>query len=273
MRNGKVDPGEEPIDGAVLVLDGGTRSEQVRRGAYRFDSIRSGDHVVSLLARVAAGRGGHHRRDRSARGVETQPALRRASTSRSSSRSVRRLARSSRRSRRSRPPPPAVRPSRPPTRPAPPRHRRQSVRSRRRSPALLRKRRQRRRDQPARRPRAAAVPADAIDSQSFAIQVAALIDPLAGASDGARPRAAGFPAYVVPPGPSDPDGPYRVRVGHYRTRQAASGAAATLQKLRGEKLWVISEPPTQSRAGTIYGCGENEADRHASKRRQPTRAG
>ena len=60
--NGKVDPGEEPIDGAVLVLDGGRRSEQVRRGVYRFDSIRSGDHVVSLLERVAAGGRGDHRR-------------------------------------------------------------------------------------------------------------------------------------------------------------------------------------------------------------------
>jgi cell division septation protein DedD len=47
--NGRIDPGEEPIEGAVLVLDGGARSEQVRRGAYRFDSIRSGDHVISLL--------------------------------------------------------------------------------------------------------------------------------------------------------------------------------------------------------------------------------
>jgi hypothetical protein len=47
--NGRIDPGEEPIEGAVLVLDGGARSEQVRRGAYRFDSIRSGDHVIALL--------------------------------------------------------------------------------------------------------------------------------------------------------------------------------------------------------------------------------
>jgi len=47
--NGCADPGEEPLDGVVLVHDGGARSEQVRRGAYRFDSIRSGDHVVSLL--------------------------------------------------------------------------------------------------------------------------------------------------------------------------------------------------------------------------------
>ena len=65
--NGKVDPGEEPIDGAVLVLDRGSRSEQMRRGVYRFDSIRSGDHVVSLVARVAAGGRGHHRRHRRAR--------------------------------------------------------------------------------------------------------------------------------------------------------------------------------------------------------------
>jgi hypothetical protein len=47
--NGRVDPGEEPIDGVILVLDRGARSEQVRKGAYRFDSIRSGDHVVSLI--------------------------------------------------------------------------------------------------------------------------------------------------------------------------------------------------------------------------------
>ena len=57
--------------------------------------------------------------------------------------------------------------------------------------------------------------------------------------------AAGFPAYLLPPGAADPDGPYRVRVGRYRSREAASGAAATLQKMRGEKLWVIDEPPAR----------------------------
>ncbi len=77
------------------------------------------------------------------------------------------------------------------------------------------------------------------------MQIAALNDPLRARVMAETLAAAGFPAYVVPPGLSDPDGPYRVRVGHYRTRQAASGAAATLQKLRGEKLWVINEPPTQ----------------------------
>lgn len=30
-------------------MDGGARSEQVHRGTYRFDSIRSGDLVISLL--------------------------------------------------------------------------------------------------------------------------------------------------------------------------------------------------------------------------------
>jgi cell division septation protein DedD len=77
------------------------------------------------------------------------------------------------------------------------------------------------------------------------VQVAALNDPLRARVLADTLSAAGFPAYVVSPRPSDPDGPYRVRVGRYRTRQAASGAAATLQKLRGEKFWVISEPPTQ----------------------------
>jgi hypothetical protein len=36
--NGKVDPGEEPVNGAVLVLDRGSRSEEVRRGPI--DSTR-----------------------------------------------------------------------------------------------------------------------------------------------------------------------------------------------------------------------------------------
>jgi cell division septation protein DedD len=76
------------------------------------------------------------------------------------------------------------------------------------------------------------------------VQIAALNDPLRARVLAETLAAKGFPAYVVAPGYSDPDGPYRVRVGRYRTREAASGAAATLQKLSGEKLWVINEPPT-----------------------------
>ena len=77
------------------------------------------------------------------------------------------------------------------------------------------------------------------------MQIAALNDPLRARLMVHDLSLAGFPAYVVSPGSSDPDGPYRVRVGGYRSREAASKAAATLQKLRGEKLWVINEPPTQ----------------------------
>ena len=40
---------EEPIDGAIVVLDGGLRSEQARKGRYRFDAVRSGAHRVKLL--------------------------------------------------------------------------------------------------------------------------------------------------------------------------------------------------------------------------------
>ena len=47
--NGQADAGEPSVDGAVLTLDGGARSEVVRRGSFRFDAIRSGDHRVELL--------------------------------------------------------------------------------------------------------------------------------------------------------------------------------------------------------------------------------
>jgi hypothetical protein len=47
-----------------------------------------------------------------------------------------------------------------------------------------------------------------------------------------------MPAYLVPPPTSDPDAPYRIRVGPYSTRVAAQETAAALEKSRGEKLWV-----------------------------------
>ena len=232
--NGKVDPGEEPVNGAVLVLDRGSRSEEVRRGAYRFDSIRSGDHVVSLVREslpegavitsatevpVALKR---HQLTADIDFlviIEKRPETRKVFPSKSGVS----------------PPPSAARGT---SAPAPPRtppgpSSASPVPAAAGKPAL-----------PSAGPsvRATAVPTDA---SRYAVQIAALNDPLRARGMAETLAAAGFPAYVVPPGPSDPDGPYRVRVGHYRTRQAASGAAATLQKLRGEKLWVINEPPTQ----------------------------
>ena len=73
----------------------------------------------------------------------------------------------------------------------------------------------------------------------FAIQIAAL-----SASEPAtvlerQLKAAGLPAYVLPP--DSEDAPYRVRVGPFSTRAAASKVAASLEKKRGEKLWVLNE--------------------------------
>ena len=48
---GKVmDAQDKPVDGAVIVLNGGARSEQVRAGRFRFDAVRSGEHTIELLA-------------------------------------------------------------------------------------------------------------------------------------------------------------------------------------------------------------------------------
>ena len=48
-RNGRLDPEDQPLDNAVLVLDGGQRSELVRKGQFRFDAVRAGDHRIELL--------------------------------------------------------------------------------------------------------------------------------------------------------------------------------------------------------------------------------
>ena len=47
--NGQLDADDEPVEGAVLVLDEGARSEQVRKGRFRFDAVRSGLHTIELL--------------------------------------------------------------------------------------------------------------------------------------------------------------------------------------------------------------------------------
>jgi len=230
--NGKVDPGEEPIDGAVLVLDGGSRSEEVRKGAYRFDAIRSGDHVVSLVREslpegaVIAGQPqvplALKRNQLSVEidflvTIEKRPEMRKVFPSR--------IGVQPPAAAREGGTPPRAAPAQPAASPA------AGTASRTPAPAAA---------SPARSAAAGAAPPES----RYAVQVAALNDPLRARLIAQTLSAAGFPAYIVPPGASDPDGPYRVRVGRYRTRQAASGAAATLQKLRGEKLWVINEAPT-----------------------------
>ena len=47
--DGTLSSADTPIDRAVLVLDDGTRTELTRDGRFRFDSVRMGSHIISLL--------------------------------------------------------------------------------------------------------------------------------------------------------------------------------------------------------------------------------
>ena len=81
----------------------------------------------------------------------------------------------------------------------------------------------------------------AAGAPKFAVQVAALSDPHRARSVVRDLSAAGYNAYVVSPSADNPGAPYRIRIGGYPSREAASSAAARLGRLRGEKLWVIPE--------------------------------
>ena len=84
--------------------------------------------------------------------------------------------------------------------------------------------------------------APAVERESaFAIQIAALSDPVRARDVVRLLKAAGLPAYLVTPASGESDGPYRVRIGPYLTRAAAQKTAAALEKSRGEKLWVTKE--------------------------------
>jgi cell division septation protein DedD len=71
--------------------------------------------------------------------------------------------------------------------------------------------------------------------------VIALNDPLRAKATLQELKAAGLSAYILDPPASDPEAPYRVRVGPFSSRAEAETAAAELGKARGQKLWVIRE--------------------------------
>jgi sporulation related protein len=210
--NGKADSNEEPIDGAVVVLDDGARSEQVRKGRYRFEAVRSGAHLVRLLieslpegARIAGDPEVPATLTRDALSldvsfvvsVEKRPEIRRVFPPRGGT---------------------AERRSTPSGRAA-------SV------PSLTEK-----------------VPATVSGKceppfcgDRFVVQVAALSDQGRANDLAAALKTSGMPAYVLTPSPDEPGGPYRVRVGPYTTRTAAQRTAAALERKRGDKLWVTRE--------------------------------
>ena len=208
--NGKADPNEEPIDGAVVVLDSGARSEQARKGQYRFEAVRSGTHLVKLLIEslpegaiiagdaevpAALSQGALSADVSFLVSVEKRPEIRRVFPSRGGTTS---------------------------SSAAPPRS---STGRGASAPAAT----------------AAAEPSRDTRAETFAIQIAALNDAVRARSLVGHLKASGLPAYLVEPPATDPDAPYRVRVGPYPSREEAQKVAAKLEAQRGERLWVVRE--------------------------------
>ena len=223
--NGKADPNDEAIDGAIVVLDGGLRSEQARKGRYQFNAVRSGPHLVKLLleslpdgavvtgdAEVPATLS----RDALAAevtfvvSIEKRPEIRRVFPPRGGGQGAAAAVR-----------PPTGRGNRPATSGPAPRTAPSAVSS----------------------PTVANTSAVNVASGPgrFTIQIAALNDPSRAKEAVEKLKATGMPAYLVNPPAGDPDAPYRVRVGLYDSREEAQKVAATLEAHRGEKLWVTRE--------------------------------
>ena len=212
-RNGQADPGEAGIEGAVLTLDGGSRSELARKGTFRFEAVRSGDHHVELLKESlpdgAIVAGGTERSVSITREhpqneltylvvIEKRPEVRKVFPPRIGATGPGRGNNGT----------PAAK------------------------PADLRPRRDERAGTPS--------PAGRSGRRFFTIQVAALSD--SGRAhklvDGLKD--AGFDAYLVEPAAANSHGPYRVRVGRYDSREVALRTITRLEAQMGEKLWLTT---------------------------------
>jgi cell division septation protein DedD len=228
--NGRADQNEESIEGAVVVLDGGARSEQARTGRYRFEAVRAGAHLVKLLIEslpegavitgesevpATLSRGALSADVSFVVSVEKRPEIRRVFPSRGGAAVSTPVAPVRAGAGRGAPAPAAA------ARPVEPRAPARSA-----TPAPVNAGASARTGQP---------------PQTFAIQIAALNDPIRARSLVGQLRAAGLPAYLVEPPTSDPDAPYRVRLGPYASREEAETVAATLETKRGQKLWVTRE--------------------------------
>jgi hypothetical protein len=238
--NRKADVNEEAVEDAVIILDGGARSEQVRKGRYRFDAVRSGAHVVKLLIESlpdGAVIGGDAEvpatlsRDALVAditfvvSVEKRPEIRKVFPPRGGGASAgnatttpRVVAGQGART----------------TMPSPPRT---AVAT---TPG----------------PRLAGTPPLEIRSSviaKFTVQIAALSDPLRAKDAVQRLRESGMPAYLVSPPASAPDAPYRVRVGPYESREEAQKTAQSLEAQRHEKVWVTREVTRSRRSASREG--------------------
>jgi cell division septation protein DedD len=208
--NGTIDASDEPIDGAVLTLDAGMRSEQARKGRYRFESVRSGSHVLELLPESLP----------EGATILTERSLNIALTKAQPTSTVDFLVKVEKR--------PEIRtvfPSKGGTgtsKPSP------SPSPSNTKPGTA--------NPPSRTASSASAPARR--AAGLAIQIAALSELSSARNLVAELKKAGVNAFIVMPAPESADALYRVRVGPYASRAAAQRVLVKLEKLRGEKLWL-----------------------------------
>jgi SPOR domain len=223
--NGVADSTEPTIEGAVVVLDGGRRSERSKRGLYAFEAVPSGEHTVTLLSdslpdgALIAGEATQIAtlgRERMAAEVpfvvslETRAEIRKVF--------------------------PGSAVGTPPKSGAPAR------RDGRTAPAAVAKADAAvaKSDAP---PAKAAAPAPT--TGTFALQIAAFDDPTRARQMVVDLLEKGLPAYLLEPPADAPNAPYRVRVGVYASRIDAQRASGTVARIVGGKVWV-----TQSAVGS-----------------------
>jgi len=227
-KNGQVDPGEGPVEGAVLTLDGGQRSEMARNGRFRFDAVRAGDHRIELLKESlpegATILGGSERSTPVTReqpqpdvtflvAIEKRPEVRKVFPPRIGAAS---------------PNGPIVAKASPAVAKASPAVAKAAPAVAKASPAVAK---------PA--PKAARAERRSVTRlRLYTIQVAALKDSLHARAVVEELTIAGFAAYLVQPPRTHPDRRYRVRVGRYGTRASADETAGRLSARLGNTVWI-----------------------------------
>lgn len=210
-RNGELDAGDTPVENAVAILDGGQRSELARKGQFRFDAVRAGDHRLELLKESlpegAAITGEPERAAAITREapqieflflvtIDKRPEVRKVFPARGGGA-----------------PAAAARPGATAPRPA--------------TAAAT----------PARR--AVLSPQTSRGaSGTYTIQVAALSDAGQARRLAGDLKRSGFDAYLIEPPPDAADALHRVRVGKYESRTSAQRAVSRLENHLGLKLWV-----------------------------------
>lgn len=221
-RNGELDTGDRPVDNAVIVLDGGQRSELVRKGQFRFDAVRAGEHRLELLKEslpegstivgaserpAAVLRETPHVDVVFLVTIEKRPEVRKVFPSRSGN-----------------PAPPSAAAPRPGAATATPVASIPSATSPARAAAS-----------PARG--LPPVPARTV-AGLYTIQVAAMSEAANARELMEQLKRVGFDAYLIEPGSGAPDALYRVRVGRYESRSSAQRAVTRLEDQLGLKMWI-----------------------------------